>query len=121
MKYFLDTEFIEKPGSIQLISIGIVDETGRTFYAENITFDERDANDWIVENVLENLKWYNCRTDTMNLSDVDPDLVVGAPPDEQLPETLAVRVRDVAPAGVKKHRSFSFRFASSRRSLCGRE
>lgn len=73
MKYFLDTKFIERPGSIQLISIGIASEDGRTFYAENTTFDERDADDWIVENVLENLKWYNCRTDTMNLGDFRND------------------------------------------------
>lgn len=39
MKYFLDTEFFERPGSIDLISIGLVDETGREYYAENLHFD----------------------------------------------------------------------------------
>lgn len=73
MKYFLDTEFIERPGSIQLISIGIVGEDGRTFYAENTSFDERDADEWVRANVLENLKWYNCRTHTMNLGDFRND------------------------------------------------
>jgi hypothetical protein len=29
MKYFLDTEFIEQPNTIELISIGIVAEDGR--------------------------------------------------------------------------------------------
>lgn len=58
MNYFLDTEFIERPGSIQLISIGIVDENDRSFYAENTSFDERDADEWVKENVLNNLFWW---------------------------------------------------------------
>ena len=57
MRYFLDTEFIERPGSIQLISIGIVSQDGRTFYAENVSFDERDADDWVRDNVLSKLRW----------------------------------------------------------------
>lgn len=59
MKYFLDTEFIESPGSIQLISIGIVAEDERTFYAENTSFDEREADDWVIENVLSKLRWWD--------------------------------------------------------------
>src|SRR5690349_17532726 len=35
MRYFLDTEFIERPGTIDLISIGIVSEDRREFYAES--------------------------------------------------------------------------------------
>ncbi|KKK93092.1 hypothetical protein LCGC14_2696330 [marine sediment metagenome] len=58
MRYFLDTEFIERPGSIQLISIGIVDQNGRTFYAENTSFDERQADDWVQRNVLDKLRWW---------------------------------------------------------------
>lgn len=58
MKYFLDTEFIEKPGQIQLISIGIASEDGRTFYAENTSFDEREADEWVWENVLDELRWW---------------------------------------------------------------
>jgi hypothetical protein len=55
MKYFLDTEFIEKPNTIQLISIGIVSEDGREFYAESSDFDENIANNWVKENVISNL------------------------------------------------------------------
>lgn len=58
MEHYIDTEFIEKPGSIQLVSIGIASEDGRTFYAENTGFDERDADDWVRENVLEKLRWW---------------------------------------------------------------
>lgn len=58
MKYFFDTEFIETPGSIELISIGIVSEEGRTYYAESTCFDERRASDWVKENVITKLRWY---------------------------------------------------------------
>lgn len=60
MRYYLDTEFIEYPGSIQLISLGIVAEDGRTFYAENSSFDERKADNWVKENVLNKLLWWSC-------------------------------------------------------------
>lgn len=63
MKYFLDTEFIEgfrKPlfgksrHFIDLISIGIVAEDGREYYAISNEFDLKRAwnNEWIRENVL---------------------------------------------------------------------
>lgn len=57
MKYFLDTEFIEsgprKP--IQLISIGIVAEDGREFYAVSRDFNPEDASGWVKENVLSQI------------------------------------------------------------------
>lgn len=54
MKYFLDTEFIERGRQhpIELISIGIVAEDGREFYAISNEFDAATANDWVKENVL---------------------------------------------------------------------
>jgi len=63
MKYFLDTEFIEgfrKPlfGKsryfIDLISIGIVAEDGREYYAISNEFDLKRAwkDDWLRENIL---------------------------------------------------------------------
>lgn len=64
MKYFLDTEFIEgfhKPlfgkrrHHIDLISIGIVAEDGREFYAISNEFNPKDANDWVKENVIRQL------------------------------------------------------------------
>jgi len=56
MKYFLDTEFVEKPNTIELISIGIVAEDGREWYAENLNFNPDNANDWVKENVLPHLE-----------------------------------------------------------------
>lgn len=58
MKYFLDTEFIESGAGkpIQLISIGIIAEDGRTFYAISENFNPSDASEWVVKNVLEKLE-----------------------------------------------------------------
>ena len=62
MKYFLDTEFIEgfhKPlfskrrHFIDLISIGIVCEDGREYYAISNEFNPKKADRWVLENVLD--------------------------------------------------------------------
>src|SRR3954452_23658432 len=37
-RYFYDTEFIEDGTTIDLVSIGVVDETGREFYAVSTEF-----------------------------------------------------------------------------------
>ncbi len=58
MKYFLDTEFIERGPKhpIELISIGIVSEYGDTFYAISNEFDPAHASQWVKENVLAALE-----------------------------------------------------------------
>lgn len=55
MKVFFDTEFTGLHKDTTLISIGLVDENGRTFYAELTDFDIDQCDDWITENVLNNL------------------------------------------------------------------
>jgi len=52
MKYFLDTEFIEDGTTIDLISLGVVCEDGREFYAENSSADLSKAGEWVKANVL---------------------------------------------------------------------
>lgn len=59
MKYFLDTEFMEEPCTIDLISIGIVSETGEKFYAINKECNLDKASDWVKDNVLKNMPQYN--------------------------------------------------------------
>ena len=61
MKYYIDTEFIEYPHTIDLISIGIKCEDGRTFYAESNEFNISKANAWVKENVIKYLQFYNKR------------------------------------------------------------
>lgn len=54
-RYFLDTEFIEAPGYLDLISIGIVCEDGRELYAESSEVDWSKASQWVLENVKPHL------------------------------------------------------------------
>lgn len=56
MRYFLDTEFIEDGKTIDLVSIGIVSEDGREYYAISTEFDESKASDWVKENVIDQLE-----------------------------------------------------------------
>ncbi len=55
MKIFFDTEFTGLHQKTTLISIGMVAEDGREFYAEFIDFDHKQADDWIQNNVIKNL------------------------------------------------------------------
>ena len=57
MRYFIDTEFNERGPSkpIELISIGIVAEDGREYYAINASFNRRHATPWVKDNVLTKL------------------------------------------------------------------
>jgi len=66
MKYFYDTEFIDDGHTINLISIGIVAEDGREYYAVSSEFPEHKvlANRWLVENVWPHLPHDGLRLDT---------------------------------------------------------
>jgi hypothetical protein len=58
MRYFIDTEFVENPGTIDLISIGIVIEgSGFGYYALNKECKIAQAweNEWVRENVLKSI------------------------------------------------------------------
>ena len=54
-RYFYDCEFIEDGRTIDLVSIGVVDEHGREFYAVSTEFDDRAAVPWVRRNVLDRL------------------------------------------------------------------
>ena len=58
MKFFLDTEFIERGSKfpVTLISIGVVSDNGDTFYAESSEWSVAHCSQWIIENVLPHLK-----------------------------------------------------------------
>ena len=57
MRYFFDTEFRDTGSSIDLISIGMVSEDGREFYAVSTEFDFNAAmqDPWLRENVMAQL------------------------------------------------------------------
>ena len=54
-RYFYDCEFIEDGVTIDLVSIGMVDEHGREFYAVSTEFDDSRALPWVRRNVLDKL------------------------------------------------------------------
>ena len=58
MKLFLDTEFTDFVDS-ELISIGIVDENGREFYAELTDFRREACSGFVVDTVLPLLGQYS--------------------------------------------------------------
>lgn len=56
MRYWFDTEFLEDGTTIKLISIGIVSEDGREFYAESDHAHMlADTTDWLRQNVKPHL------------------------------------------------------------------
>lgn len=55
MKVFFDTEFTGLHKNTTLISIGLVSEDGRTFYAEFNDYDKTQIDDWLENNVMVNL------------------------------------------------------------------
>lgn len=54
-KIFFDTEFTGLHQKTTLISIGLVAEDGRTFYAELDDYHKSRVDTWIQENVIDNL------------------------------------------------------------------
>ncbi|MCV7175109.1 3'-5' exoribonuclease domain-containing protein [Mycolicibacterium sphagni] len=56
-RYFYDTEFLDDGSTIELISIGIVCEDGREYYAVNFDCDFRRIckDDWLWDNVVRHL------------------------------------------------------------------
>lgn len=55
MRYFYDTEFIEDGRTIELVSIGVVAEDGREYYAVSTEFDPERAGPWVRAHVLPKL------------------------------------------------------------------
>lgn len=56
-RFFIDTEFIESGPNrpIELLSIALVAEDGREFYAVNSDAVLANANEWVRENVIPHL------------------------------------------------------------------
>ena len=54
-KIFFDTEFTGLHQHTTLISIGLVAENGREFYAELTDYDRGQLDEWLREHVIGNL------------------------------------------------------------------
>jgi hypothetical protein len=55
VRFWFDTEFHENGRTIDLISIGVVAEDGREYYAETDFAKEKCSTDWLKANVLPHL------------------------------------------------------------------
>lgn len=55
MKIFLDTEFTGLHQKTTLISIGLISECGKTFYAEFADYNKSQIDEWLQKNVINNL------------------------------------------------------------------
>lgn len=55
---FFDTEFTGLHKDTTLISIGLISECGKSFYAEFTDFDINQIDNWLNENVIKNLKYF---------------------------------------------------------------
>ena len=53
-KLFIDLEFTGLHQATTPISLGIISECGRTFYAEFTDYDRTQLNDWLEENIIPN-------------------------------------------------------------------
>jgi hypothetical protein len=53
-KLFLDSEFSGLHQATSLISLGIISECGKTFYAEFTDYDKTQLDDWLESNVIAN-------------------------------------------------------------------
>ncbi len=58
-KIFFDCEFTGLHQNTTLVSIGLVSECGKTFYAELTDYDKSQINEWLQKNVIDNLKFNN--------------------------------------------------------------
>lgn len=81
MKVFLDSEFTGLHAGTTLVSIGLVADNGKEFYAELTDYDDNQVDDWIQEHVIENLLFNDFETVSETLGSVtfvkDDSEVVG--------------------------------------------
>lgn len=55
MRYWFDTEFIDNKSTIDLISIGIVSQKGKEYYAVSNEFNYSAADEWVRQHVYPSL------------------------------------------------------------------
>ena len=54
-KIFFDTEFTGLHQNTTLISIGLVSECGKSFYAELVDYDKTQIDEWLQTNIVDKL------------------------------------------------------------------
>ena len=113
MIYWYDTEFIEDGKTIDLISIGIVAEDGREYYAISTEFNPKKAGDWVKENVLVHLPPRNA-----NPAEVSPRIREEAMHWKSRSDIAAELVRFCNPLGYGKPEFWGYYSAYDHVALC---
>lgn len=72
MRFFFDTEFMEDGKTIELLSIGMVSQDGREYYAVSRDADWSKASEWVQKNVLPMLD----RNETKPLAQIRHELLL---------------------------------------------
>jgi len=75
-KIFFDTEFTGLHQGTTLISIGLVSDCGKTFYAELMDYDKSQVDEWLQKNVIDNLTNQSMIRQSFNFKD-GGNIVVG--------------------------------------------
>ena len=70
MKIFFDTEFTGLHQYTTLISIGMIAEDGRELYCELYDYDPNQIDDWLQQNVLNNLD----NTNVININELRTEI-----------------------------------------------
>jgi hypothetical protein len=76
MTVFLDSEFTGLHQYTSLISIGLVDENDRTFYAEFIDYNRMYVDDWIRDNVIANLIYNDSEIKFLPIVNEDKNVII---------------------------------------------
>ena len=68
-RIFLDEEFTGLHQKTTLISIGLISDSGKKFYGELNDFDKDQIDDWLQENVIDNLTMQTSRPGITRIND----------------------------------------------------
>jgi len=104
LKVFMDTEFTGLHKNTTLISIGLITETGQTFYAELTDYDKTQCNDdWLQEHVINKLYLQDKLTGYQEVEGIisyeDTDHIAAIGPKELISGALADWFAMIAPTG----------------------
>lgn len=94
MRYFYDTEFIEDGHTIDLISIGVVAEDGRSYYAISTEFNPKKASQWVKDNVLSHLPPRNVNFSDLSVAPRIKDEAMAWRPRKQIANDLLAFFRN---------------------------
>lgn len=67
-KIFFDTEFTGLHQNTTLISIGLISDCGKGFYAELIDYDKNQIDEWLQKNVIDKLVHYDLEDENILLN-----------------------------------------------------